>query len=244
MMAKTPGDPPAPRSPVLTAAASLALAGFSIGLFQLDSAVGLASERLGEPLAVAGTAVLRAAVADGDGVAVDLSVADAAGAVGAEKVAGAAGAGAAGGLAGATGGAGAEDGAGAGDFFAGGVFEGSVVGAGVGEPDGQCCVGRHNGSACAAPAAPAAAAKASAVAASPGTSVVRRKWVRIMDHLCSCAGQSRTESCPGYPPTGRRGVANPSLPALRRQCDLQLAHFAPAHDVAPARNEVGADPAE
>ncbi len=240
MMAKTPEDPPVPRSPVLTAAAWLALAGFSIGLFQLDSAVGLASERLGEPLAVAGTAVLRAAVSDGDGVAVDLSAAGAAGAVGAETVVGAAGAGAAGGLAGAAGGAGA----GAGAFFAGGVFEGSVVGAGVGEPDGQCCVGRHNGPACAAPAAPAAAAKASAVAASPGTSVVRRKWVRIMDYLCSCAGQSRTESCPGYLPTGRRGVANPSLPALRRQGDLQFAHFAPAHDVAAARNEVGADPAE
>lgn len=128
MMAKTPRDPPGPSSPELTAAAWLAFAGFSIGLFQLDSAVGLDSDRLGEALAVALADVVRVAVADG--VAVVRPVAGAGAAVGAAG-------------AGATGGAGAAvgAGAGAGAFFAGGAFDGSGVG--VGEPVEQSCVGRH-----------------------------------------------------------------------------------------------------
>ena len=145
MMAKTPKDPPEPLSPVLTAAAWLALAGFSIGLFQLDSAVGLAAERLGEPLAVAGTSRLAAAVADGAGVAVERSVACA---VGAETAVGAAGAGAAGGRPEPPAARAPAPEPAPGPSSPAAPSKARVVGSGVGEPDGQCCVGRHNGPAC------------------------------------------------------------------------------------------------
>lgn len=121
---------------MLTAAAWLALVGDSIGLFQLDSPVGLESERLGAALAVVGAAVVRAEVVDGEADAVVRPVACA---VGAGAAVGTAGAGSTGGWAGTTG----CFGPGAGGFFAGGgAGEGSAVG--VGEPVAHGCVGRHS----------------------------------------------------------------------------------------------------
>jgi hypothetical protein len=125
-----------PRPSVLTAAAWLAFVGDSIGLFQLDSAVGLESERLGAALAVVGTAVVGAELVDGTAAAVVRPVACA---VGAGAAVGTAGAGSTEGWAGATG----CVGAGTGGFFAGGgAGEGSAVG--VGEPVAHGCVGRHS----------------------------------------------------------------------------------------------------
>jgi hypothetical protein len=153
-------------------------------------------------------------------------------------------------------GAGAGEGAGA--FWAGGAAGAEAVavvvgaGAGAGEPDDGGATGVVDSEqgpsgkqvAWAAPAAPVTTVKASMAAAVPGTSAPRRRGRRIMEYLCSGAGPSRAEFCPGYLPTVPCGAPNRLLPAFRRQRDLELADLAPPDDVAAARNEAGADASE
>ncbi|PNH86592.1 hypothetical protein CXZ05_00975 [Arthrobacter sp. AFG20] len=145
-----------------------------------------------------------------------------AGAMGRTGAAGAAGrTGCTGAGAGCTG-AGAGEGAGA--FWVGGgagaeavaVGVGAGAGAGAGEPDDGGATGvddsEHGPSgkqaAWAAPAAPVTTVKASIAAAVPGTSAPRRRGRRFMEYLCSRAGPSRAEFCPGYLPTVPRGAPN------------------------------------
>jgi hypothetical protein len=258
MTANRPKMPmPDPLSATTTAAAWLA-AGVAIGLVQLDSAEnadddgsGLAEAGVAGRVA-AGTAATIPAFAAGTtaGAAADVTGA------GAMRVAGAMGRTGAAGAAGRTGCTGAGAGEGAGAFWAGGAAGAEavavVVGAGAGEPDDGGATGVVDSeqgpsgkqAAWAAPAAPVTTVKASMAAAVPGTSAPRRRGRRIMEYLCSGAGPSRAEFCPGYLPTVPRGAPNRLLPAFRRQRDLELAHLAPPDDVAAARNEAGADASE
>ncbi|MDQ0617666.1 hypothetical protein QFZ33_001690 [Arthrobacter globiformis] len=223
MTANRPKMPrPDSLSATTTAAAWLA-AGVAIGLVQLDSAENTDDDGSGLAEAVvtgrvaAGTAATIPLFAAGTtaGAAAGMTGA------GAMRVSGATGRTGAAGAAGATGrtgcaGAGAGEGAGA--FWAGGGAGAEAVGVvgGAGEPDdgGATGVGdsEHGPSgrqaACAAPAAPVTTVKASMAAAVPGTSAPRRRGRRIMEYLCSRAGPSRAESCPGYLPTVPPGAPN------------------------------------
>ena len=137
------------------------------------------------------------------------------------RVAGATGRTGAAGAAGRTGCAGAGAGEGAGAFWAGGGAgaEGAMgvaVVVGAGEPDDGGVTGAGDSghgpsgkqAAWAAPAAPVITVKASMAAAVPGASAPRRRGRRIMEYLCSRAGPSRAEFCPGYLPTVPRGAPN------------------------------------
>ncbi|MDQ1057653.1 hypothetical protein QFZ23_001554 [Arthrobacter globiformis] len=253
MTANRPKMPrPDPLSATTTAAAWLAWTGVAIGLVQLDSAAGVEDDGPGvEETEVAGTTAAGAAGTAGGAIPPF-----AGGAKGVRVGAGAgrAGAGATRGAAGAAGCTGV--GAGAGAFRAGGAGAGVGTGAavlvGAGEPDDggamgagdseHCCSGRQ--AAWAAPAAPATTVNASMAAVIPGSSAPRRRVIRIMEVPLQPRRTPRAEFCPGYLPTVRRGAPNRLLPVFRRQRDLELAHLAPANDVAASRNEVGADPSE
>jgi hypothetical protein len=262
MTANRPKMPmPDPLSATTTAAGWLA-AGVAIGLVQLDSAEnadddgsGVAEAGVVAGRVAAGTAATIPSFAAGTtaGAAADVTGAGAmrvAGAMGRTGTAGAAGA------AGRTGCTGAGAGEGAGAFWAGGAAGAEavavVVGAGAGELDDGGATGVVDSeqgpsgkqAAWAAPAAPVTTVKASMAAAVPGTSAPRRRGRRIMEYLCSRAGPSRAEFCPGYLPTVPCGAPNRLLPAFRRQRDLELADLAPPDDVAAARNEAGADASE
>ena len=221
MTANRPKMPrPDPLSATTTAAAWLA-AGLAIGLVQLDSAEDTDDDGFGLAEAVvtggvaAGTATTIPAFAAGT------TEGAGAGVTGAMRVAGATGRTGAAGAAGRTGCAGAGAGEGAGAFWAGGGAgaEGAMgvaVVVGAGEPDDGGVTGAGDSghgpsgkqAAWAAPAAPVITVKASMAAAVPGASAPRRRGRRIMEYLCSRAGPSRAEFCPGYLPTVPRGAPN------------------------------------